>query len=108
MGEATGFRDCAAESRARFGRIWARPLSLLEGRFAFRGAVHRGAAVILVLATVYHVIRLAMNRQDRLFLKAMLPQFKDATDLLQVFLYNLGLSKEEPTFNKYNYAEKVS
>jgi len=86
---------------------WARPLLLLEGHFAFRGAVHRAAAVVLVVATIYHVIHLAVNRRDRLFLKAMMPQFKDATDLLQVFLYNLGLSKTEPHFAKFNYAEKV-
>jgi len=86
---------------------WARPLLLLEGHFAFRGIVHRTAAVVLIASTIYHVIHLAMNRRDRLFLKAMLPELKDATDLLQVFAYNLGLSKTEPHFAKFNYAEKV-
>jgi cytochrome b subunit of formate dehydrogenase len=86
---------------------WARPILLWEGHFAFRGALHRTAAVVLVLATVYHMIHLAVNRRDRLFLKAMMPKFKDASDLLQVFLYNLGLSKAEPRFAKFNYAEKV-
>ena len=86
---------------------WARPLLLLEGHFAFRGIVHRTAAVVLVASTIYHVIHLAMNRRDRLFLKAMLPELKDAKDLLQVFAYNLGLSKTEPHFAKFNYAEKV-
>jgi cytochrome b subunit of formate dehydrogenase len=37
----------------------------------------------------------------------MLPEIKDATDLVQVFAYNLGLSKVEPRFAKFNYAEKV-
>jgi cytochrome b subunit of formate dehydrogenase len=37
----------------------------------------------------------------------MLPELKDATDLVQVFAYNLGLSKVEPRFAKFNYAEKV-
>jgi len=86
---------------------WARPLLLLEGHFAFRGAVHRTAAVVLVASTVYHLIHLAVNRRDRLFLKAMLPELKDATDLVQVFSYNLGLTKTEPRFAKFNYAEKV-
>jgi formate dehydrogenase gamma subunit len=86
---------------------WARPMLLLEGHFAFRGAVHRTAAVVLVVATVYHVIHLAINKRDRLFLKAMLPELKDATDLLRVFSYNLGLSKIEPRFAKFNYAEKM-
>ena len=86
---------------------WAQPLLIWEGRFAFRGAVHRTAAVVLVASTLYHVIHLAANRRDRMFLKAMLPQLKDATDLVQVFAYNLGLTKTEPRFAKFNYAEKV-
>lgn len=86
---------------------WARPLLLWEGHFAFRGAVHRAAAVLLIASTVYHVIHLAVVRRDRLFLKAMLPQFKDVTDLLQVLAHNLGLTKTEPHFAKFNYAEKV-
>ena len=86
---------------------WARPMLLLEGHFAFRGAVHRTAAVVLVVATLYHVIHLVINKRDRLFLKAMLPELKDATDLLRVFSYNLGLRKTEPSFAKFNYAEKM-
>jgi len=86
---------------------WARPLLLWEGHFAFRGLVHRTAAIVLVASTIYHVLHLAMNRRDRLFLKAMFPTVKDATDLLQVMSYNLGLSKKEPHFAKFNYAEKV-
>jgi cytochrome b subunit of formate dehydrogenase len=42
-----------------------------------------------------------------LFLKAMMPRIKDATDLVQVFSYNLGLTKVEPRFGKFNYAEKL-
>ena len=53
------------------------------------------------------MIHLAINRRDRLFLKAMLPDAKDVTDLVQVFSYNLGLTKVEPRFAKFNYAEKV-
>jgi formate dehydrogenase gamma subunit len=86
---------------------WARPLLMWESHFAFRGAVHRTAAVVLVVATLYHVIHLAVVRRDRLFLRAMLPQMKDATDLVQVFTYNLGITKTEPRFTKFNYAEKM-
>jgi formate dehydrogenase gamma subunit len=88
--------------------LWAWPILLWERHFAFRGAVHRAAAVILIAAAVYHVIHLAVVRQDRSrFLKAMLPTHKDLSDLVQVFTYNLGLEKTEPTFAKFNYAEKM-
>jgi cytochrome b subunit of formate dehydrogenase len=88
--------------------VWTRPILLWERHFAFRGAVHRAAAVILIAATVYHVIHLTVVRQDRSrFLRAMFPTFKDAADLVQVFAYNLGLTKTEPMFSKFNYAEKL-
>jgi formate dehydrogenase gamma subunit len=86
---------------------WARPLLLWESHLAFRGLVHRCAAIVLIASTIYHVIHLSINRRDRLFLKAMLPELKDATDLMQVFSHNLGLTKVEPRFAKFNYAEKV-
>jgi cytochrome b subunit of formate dehydrogenase len=87
---------------------WARPILLWERHFAFRGAVHRSAAVIITIATLYHVIHLMVVKNDRRhFLKAMFPSFRDATDLVHVFAYNLGLTKTEPTFAKFNYAEKM-
>ena len=86
---------------------WAKPLLLWESHVAFRGTLHRAAAVLLLAAMVYHCVHLAVNRRDRAFLKAMLPVFKDLTDLLNVFRYNLGLSRNAPQFAKFNYAEKL-
>jgi cytochrome b subunit of formate dehydrogenase len=89
----------------KFPNAW-RPI-FGENHFGLRGAIHRGAAVILVVSTLYHVIHLAINKRDRAFLWAVMPTFKDATDLVQVFAYNLGLTKVEPKFAKLNYAEKL-
>ena len=87
---------------------WAKPLMLWESGTGVRGGLHRTAAVVLIASTIYHVIHLATNRRDgRLFLLAMLPDVKDATDLVQVLSYNLGLTKIEPQFKKFNYAEKM-
>jgi cytochrome b subunit of formate dehydrogenase len=80
---------------------------LWEGHSAFRGVLHRAAATILIASVIYHIIHLAVNRRDRVFLRAMVPQAKDLTDLVQVFSYNLRLTKTEPQFAKFNYAEKV-
>ena len=79
---------------------WARPLLLWEGHLAFRGIVHRTAAVVLVAATVYHVIHLAVVRRDRMFLKAMLPELKDATDLVQVLLCRPGTYQDRTAFRE--------
>jgi formate dehydrogenase gamma subunit len=86
---------------------WSAPFLLWGRHEAFRGTLHRAAAVVLIAATLYHLIHLAVNRRDRAFLLAMLPKSKDVTDLVGVVRFNLNLSKEEPQFGKFNYAEKM-
>jgi formate dehydrogenase gamma subunit len=86
---------------------WTAPFLFWGKHEAFRGQLHRTAAVVLIAATLYHFVHLAVNRRDRVFLRAMLPKWKDAKDLIGVLLYNLGARKEEPRFAKFNYAEKL-
>jgi len=86
---------------------WASPFVLWGKHEAFRGQLHRAAAIVLIAATLYHFVHLTVNNRDRVFLRAMLPKWKDATDLVGVLLYNLGARKEEPQFAKFNYAEKL-
>jgi formate dehydrogenase gamma subunit len=86
---------------------WSAPFLLWGRHEAFRGTLHRAAAVVLIAATLYHLVHLALNRRDRKFLLAMFPNMKDVTDLISVVRYNLGWSKEEPQFGKFNYAEKM-
>ena len=86
---------------------WAAPFLLWGKHDAFRGTLHRTAAVVLIAATVYHFIHLAVNRRDRALLGAMLPRGKDVTDLIDVVLYNLHRREQEPQFDKFNYAEKL-
>jgi len=69
---------------------WARPLSMWESNPGLRGGLHRTAAIVLIAATLYHFIHLALKKGDRRFLTAMIPTIKDATDILDVFRYNLG------------------
>jgi len=87
--------------------IWARPLLVWEGHFAFRGSLHRAAAVVLVATMGFHLIYLAVKPSERGFVKAMLPGFKDVTDMVGVFRYNLGLAPAGPQFARFNYAEKL-
>lgn len=86
---------------------WAKPLLLWEANAGVRGGLHRTAAVVMILATVIHFVHLALKKRDRGFIAAMIPTIRDATDMLDVFRYNLGLSKKEPKFAKFNYAEKM-
>ena len=86
---------------------WAQPLLQWEGHLASRGAIHRIAAVVLLASVAYHFIHLSVNKRDRALLKAMIPNWKDAADMFGVLRFNFGLSKQEPKFGKFNYAEKM-
>jgi formate dehydrogenase gamma subunit len=86
---------------------WAKPLMIWESGVGVRGGLHRAAAVVMLMATFYHFVHLALKKRDRSFLWAMIPTLKDVTDMVDVFRYNLGLTKQEPQFAKFNYAEKM-
>lgn len=86
---------------------WSAPFLLWGKHEAFRGVLHRTASVVLITATLYHFVHLVLNRRDRAFLSSMMPKLKDATDLVSVVLFNLGMRKEPPQFAKFNYAEKL-
>ena len=86
---------------------WAKPLLMWESSTGVRGGLHRTAAVVLIAATLFHFVHLLIKKRDRSFISAMIPGIKDATDMLDVLRYNLGLSNQEPKFSKFNYAEKM-
>jgi formate dehydrogenase gamma subunit len=87
--------------------LWSAPFQLWGKHTAFRGQLHRAAAVVLIGSVLYHFVHLTMNRRDRAFLSAMLPKWKDVADLFHVLLYNVGARKDPPQFAKFNYAEKL-
>lgn len=68
--------------------------------------IHRWAAVVLILGTVYHLLTSAY----RLFVKQedmrMLPDLKDGYDLRDTVAYNLGIIEESPKMRKFNFGEK--
>jgi cytochrome b subunit of formate dehydrogenase len=86
---------------------WARPMLHWERHFAFRGTVHRVAAVVLVASLGYHIIHLILVRRDRVILRRLLPDLADLRNLGDIFLYNVGLSQTRPTFGAFSYAEKM-
>jgi len=86
---------------------WARPMVLIESHYAFRGALHRAAGVLLLVAMTYHVVHLALNPRDRKFVRYMLLRSGDLRDIFHVVRYNLGFTKVRPEFGRFNYAEKI-
>ena len=72
-----------------------------------RSYIHRIAGVLMIVVSLYHVVYLAFYREGHRMLLDMLPELKDARDIVDVFAYNLGFSRKKPQFKRFNYAEKM-
>jgi formate dehydrogenase gamma subunit len=72
-----------------------------------RRNIHRVAGTLLILVSLYHIVYLAFYPEGRRMLMDMLPELKDATDMVDVFNYYLGFSDRKPQFKRFNYAEKM-
>lgn len=79
----------------------------LFGGFDNMFFVHLVAAVVMLLAFVYHIIYLVTAP---VILKkvswAILPSPKDFTDVVHDVFYMFGLRKDSPRFDRYSYKEK--
>ncbi len=87
------------------------PDSLLARMFGsnefLRRGVHRGAAIVMLIAGVYHIGYLAFSKDGRRWVKDMWPRIKDAKDLLENFAFYLGVSRRKPKIARFGYAEKA-
>ena len=83
-------------------------LSLLPGMGEkVRGIVHRIAAVVMIGASVYHLLYAVLTRDGRKLILDLLPEPKDATDVIAVLRHYLGLGGNKPEFKRFTYAEKA-
>jgi cytochrome b subunit of formate dehydrogenase len=72
-----------------------------------RSVLHRIAACVMIVVSLYHVYYLAAKKSGRKLAKAMVPVPKDATDVLDTLKYYLGLSSKHPQYPRFTYAEKM-
>ena len=74
---------------------------------AIRRIIHRVAAVVMMIVGIYHLLYLILFREGRQWLIAMLPKWKDVTDLylnFKHFVFNRG---EGPKFARFRYIDKA-
>lgn len=69
--------------------------------------IHRIAAILFALQSVYHVVILAYKLFVMRVEATMLPGIKDGKDVIDFVMYNLRLSKKQPKMPRYNFAEKM-
>jgi cytochrome b subunit of formate dehydrogenase len=74
---------------------------------AVRSMVHRGAGVVLIVVSLYHVYYVIADPDGRRLVQDILPDWKDVTDVRDSMRFYLGLSDERPMFRRFSYAEKA-
>jgi len=83
-------------------------LSLIPGMGEHvRGIIHRIAGVIMIGAGVYHLLYAGFTRDGRKLVLDLLPEPKDAFDVLGTMRFYLGLGGRKPEFKRFTYAEKA-
>jgi len=86
---------------------WACPLPFLQGVCEMRGLVHRIASVVMILASLVHVLHLIIDRKARSIMRGMWPQLSDLRDLKGRIDYFLGRTEHPPKAEWLSYPEKM-
>ena len=74
--------------------------------FDLRSIIHRVAAVVMVIASLYHVYYLLFTKRGRELLRDLLPKLQDGRDAIAMIKYNTGFSKVKPKLGRFSYIEK--
>lgn len=86
--------------------IWA--FYLVPSVEAARRNLHRWAALVFTLLSVYHFFYTVLTKRGRFILGEMKPRWADIKNLIQVLAYNLHIRKSPPVHESfYRYPEKI-
>ena len=107
---------------------WQFPLLEAQQGVLLRGWLHRAAALVFAVLSIYHAGYMMLTRRGRMNLRALLPRIRslkdflcgcaacfrlgppsraDWRDLIQMARYNLGFAPEPPAMGRFNYTEKL-
>jgi cytochrome b subunit of formate dehydrogenase len=68
---------------------------------------HRIAAVLITMASLYHILYATMAKRGRKLLWAIFPKFEDLKLIGQNISFMLGKREHPPKFGYFNYMEKI-
>lgn len=86
--------------------LFAKALIALEGGVERRGLIHRGAAIVLILLSLYHLFYVLLTDKGHEELMKIKPRLKDFRDFWMTLKFNLGISHEGPEFDKFDFRQK--
>lgn len=81
-------------------------IDLMGGLEAVR-VVHRWAATVLMLVTVYHLLAAAHRVLVRRVSLSMLPRYHDVVHAWQAVRYNVGRAAARPRMDRFTWEEKL-
>ncbi len=94
----------------RFAHVpWVREIGVLMGGLPVTRVLHRGAATIMIATWIWHTIYLFYRwKRAGYSLKSwtMFPSLGDVRDFFDVVKLYLGLSHQEPKFDRFQFREK--
>lgn len=86
---------------------WGSTLIWLLGGIELTRLLHRTAAIVLMLETIYHTVMVAYKVLIKRVRLTMLPSWQDVIDGFHAMGYNLRLAKTPPRMGRYTFGEKV-
>ncbi len=86
---------------------WWVELIGLSGHESVRANLHRALAIILTVASIYHVFWILLTRRGRSSLAAIAPRPRDFLEFPQNMAFHLGLREERPRHHRYDYTQKA-
>ncbi len=87
--------------------FWADPVLGVFGGIEPARLIHRGAATVFILISIYHFVATGYRIYVRRVRLSMLPSFQDAVDMVNSIRYNLRLTRQHPKLPRFNFAEKM-
>ena len=89
--------------------FWSSSISDVVMGMTYRGLLHRLSGVLVLTLGGYHILYLAFTKRGRSILKDMIPQFKDAKDLLETLKNNFFINRPAKKLKmpRFNFREKL-
>ncbi|MHB8798446.1 MAG: cytochrome c3 family protein [Thermoanaerobaculia bacterium] len=81
--------------------------NLSTSAFEARSWIHRIAAIVMCLASAYHLYYVIFTARGRQLVKDLWFRLKDARDLFDMLKYNLGMTPVKPKLDRFSYIEKA-
>jgi formate dehydrogenase gamma subunit len=88
------------------GTGWAETMIGLMGGIEFAREIHHAAAILLLLAVIYHFVSILYQVIVLRSRWSIYPQLQDVFDALHTVQYGLGVRKEPPKYDHFAWGEK--